>query len=588
MIFTRAALTARTEQKRQERANEPNMYNEFFALRENPFNVNPDPRFLFLAPQIQEALDDLTHGIQSRKGLILLTGEVGTGKTTLLNRLLDWLREQRTPTAFIFNSHLEISHLFDFVLADFGVKFDPRLKDNALMRLHQWLLERYRAGETPVLIVDEAQGLRNHVLEEIRMLLNLETASEKLLQIVLAGQPELEERFQQLELRQIKQRIALRCKTSALTAAETRDYIQTRLQIAGAGGQQIFGPPAMEAVHFYSGGIPRVMNLLCEHALINASVEQIRPVPAYFVAEVAREFQFDGIKPVGQVLASSDGVDSNPIPVQSRFMNALVSLTATDGPLCPEWRGPLRIPNSGRFTDAAKVSAPVKPPVLPALDCQTGSDVQSDSATSRPLDNQIAAPWQRQLEARLLSDWTTFFSEVGSSLALDLAVKPAPVAHPPRLHLVEAKAGLGLSPASSRDKGSGRQVQSRRLSEANARKSVLLRSSLTNFVALRAIVVRWRMMLSDRFSSTLKSRAWTQTTTPVVPLIGRWLFAVRACCWECLAWRDRGLDIVGSIDWPRLKMSAYRWLREPCDPTRWRFQDLRPFGELLGFNHKKV
>jgi len=218
------------------------MYKHFFGLRENPFNVNPDPRFLYLTPQTREALDELTYGIQARKGLVLLTGEVGTGKTTLLNRLLDWLHEQQAPTAFIFNSHLEISHLFDFIMADFGVPFDARLKDNALMRLNQWLFERYRAGDTPVIIVDEAQGLPDRVLEEIRMLLNLETPGEKLLQIVLAGQPELEARLERPELRQVKQRITLRCKTAALSLCQTHEYIQARLHIAGANGRPVLRP----------------------------------------------------------------------------------------------------------------------------------------------------------------------------------------------------------------------------------------------------------------------------------------------------------------------------------------------------------
>ena len=155
------------------------MYKHFFGLCENPFNVNPDPRYLFLTPQTQEALGEMTYGIQARKGLILLTGEVGTGKTTLINRLLDWLHQQQTPTAFIFNPRLKTSHLLDFILADFGLPFDSRLKGSALMRLNQWLIERYRAGETPVVIVDEAQGLPTHVLEEIRMLLNLETPTRK-------------------------------------------------------------------------------------------------------------------------------------------------------------------------------------------------------------------------------------------------------------------------------------------------------------------------------------------------------------------------------------------------------------------------
>src|SRR5579863_558166 len=152
------------------------MYKEFFGLRENPFNVNPDPRYLFFTPQTQAALDELTYGLQAQKGLLLLTGEVGTGKTTLINKLLEFLHHRQTPTAFIFNSHLEPRHLFDFILADFGVPFEPVRKENSLMRLNQWLIDRYRTGgQTPVLIVDEAQGLPLHVLEEIRMLLNLET-----------------------------------------------------------------------------------------------------------------------------------------------------------------------------------------------------------------------------------------------------------------------------------------------------------------------------------------------------------------------------------------------------------------------------
>jgi general secretion pathway protein A len=140
------------------------MYKQFFGLSENPFNVNPDPRYLYLTPQTREALDELTYGIQARKGLILLTGEVGTGKTTLINRVLDWLHQQQTPTAFIFNSHLETRHLFDFILADFGVPFDTWWKGNALMCLNQWLIQSYRAGQVPVLIVDEAQGLSTDVL----------------------------------------------------------------------------------------------------------------------------------------------------------------------------------------------------------------------------------------------------------------------------------------------------------------------------------------------------------------------------------------------------------------------------------------
>jgi type II secretory pathway predicted ATPase ExeA len=269
------------------------MYKNFFGLRENPFNVNPDPRFLYLTLQTQKALDELTYGIQNRKGLILLTGEVGTGKTTLINCLLDWLRHRKIPTAFIFNSRLSVNHLFEFILTDFGIPIDIQLKGNMLLRLNTWLIKCFRAGESPVLIVDEAQGLSFNLLEEIRLLLNLETGSEKLLQIVLAGQPELEDKLKRPELRQLRQRITLRCNTKPLTPEESRAYITERLRISGATGDLIFTSDAMDAVHFYSQGIPRVVNLLCEQALINAYAEHFRPVPVRMVEEAAQEFFLD-------------------------------------------------------------------------------------------------------------------------------------------------------------------------------------------------------------------------------------------------------------------------------------------------------
>src|SRR6202042_2885047 len=217
---------------------------------------------------------------------------------TLLNRLLDWLRGQRVATAYIFNSRLEVNHLFDFMMADFEIPYESREKSQILMRLNQWLLERYRAGETAVLIVDEAQNLSSEVLEEIRLLTNLETSTEKLLQIVLTGQPELEEKLKLTELRQLRQRITLRCHTAALTIEETFGYIAERLRIGGANGEPIFSKEAIQAVHMYSQGIPRVVNLLCEHSLINAYVDHLRPVPAHMVEEVAREFQLDEIAPL--------------------------------------------------------------------------------------------------------------------------------------------------------------------------------------------------------------------------------------------------------------------------------------------------
>ncbi|MGD1077514.1 MAG: AAA family ATPase [Candidatus Sulfotelmatobacter sp.] len=266
------------------------MYKEFYGLRANPFNVNPDPRYLFLTRHTEEALACLTYGIQSRKGFVLLTGEVGTGKTTLINKLLEWLRLQQVATAFIFNSRLNVPQFLDYTMADFGIPCDSKLKSQILLRLYNWLLDRYRAGETAVLIVDEAQNLSEEVLEEIRMLTNLETFTEKLLQIVLVGQPELEQKLKQPQLRQLRQRLTLRAKTHALTLDETKAYVQQRLRIAGSNGQQIFEPEALVSIHRYASGIPRVINLLCEHCLVSSFVDQQKVIGPAVVDGVARDF----------------------------------------------------------------------------------------------------------------------------------------------------------------------------------------------------------------------------------------------------------------------------------------------------------
>ena len=236
---------------------------------------------------------------------------MGTGKTTLLNRLLDWLHGQRVATAFIFNSQLNVNQLFDFIVAEFEISCESREKSQILLRLNQWLLERYRAGETAVLIIDEAQNLSPEVLEEVRLLTNLETSTEKLLQIVLTGQPELEEKLKLTELRQLRQRITLRCRTAVLTLEETFGYIAERLRIAGANGEPIFSKEAIQAVHMYSQGIPRVVNLLCEHSLINAYVDHLRPVPAHLVEEVAREFQLDEIEPIVRARLAPTGTQAS-------------------------------------------------------------------------------------------------------------------------------------------------------------------------------------------------------------------------------------------------------------------------------------
>ncbi len=264
------------------------MYRPFFGLRLHPFGASPDPHFLFLRPQIRETLACLQYGIAARKGFVVMTGEVGTGKTTLLRAVLGSFAKERIATSFVFNPRLDVLDFLEFVLTDFGIPPKARTKSGMLLQLNSWLVERFRAHQFCAIVVDEAQDISMELLEEIRLLTNLETSSEKLLQIVLSGQPELEEKLHHPDLRQLRQRISLWCKTMPLTGEETRDYIVERLRIAGT-SHQIFLPEAADLVYHYSQGIPRLINLLCEHSLVNAYAEQVKPIPAYVIEAVGLE-----------------------------------------------------------------------------------------------------------------------------------------------------------------------------------------------------------------------------------------------------------------------------------------------------------
>jgi general secretion pathway protein A len=268
------------------------MYKSFFKLQSSPFGTSPDPRFLYMMPHTREALACLEYGISARKGFTVLTGEVGTGKTTLLRRALSSFSNRRVSTAFVFNPRLDVLDFFEFVLTDFGLVPQTRTKSGMLLQLNRWLIERYRMEETCVVVVDEAQNLSWELLEEIRLLTNLETSSEKLLQIVLSGQPELEEKLRHPSVRQLRQRVSLWCRTQALTEVQTNSYVAERLRIAGA-SWQIFSPEALELIHRFSRGIPRIINLLCEHSLILAYVEQVQQVTPTIVESVATELELD-------------------------------------------------------------------------------------------------------------------------------------------------------------------------------------------------------------------------------------------------------------------------------------------------------
>jgi len=265
-----------------------------FGLRENPFHVSPDPRFLFSGPAYETALAELMFGIESHRGLLVLTGEAGTGKTTLIRHFLQWLKTRQFSSSYIFHAHLDPADLFEFILRDFGVEVDSGRKSDLLAALHRWLHVRQSEGDSPVIVIDEAQALSQRTLTELGLLLNLENTHGKLVQIVLAGQPELEEKLRRPELRALRQRIMVRSRLPLLSLEETGEYIASRLRGAGGSGTHTFPPETVETIYSYARGIPRIVNLLCEQALIGAYADRQTVVFPGYIRRVAAEFDLVG------------------------------------------------------------------------------------------------------------------------------------------------------------------------------------------------------------------------------------------------------------------------------------------------------
>ena len=272
------------------------MYKTFFSLTRNPFDLTPDPTCFVPTRRHNEALAALYYGIRWHKGLVVLTGEVGTGKTLVLRCLLRLLTESRDIAyAYLFNSKLSETEFLHFLMSDFGFPASSKNKSELLLELRHFLISRGSRKQTTVLIVDEAHHLSEDVLEEIRLLSNLERTDDKLLQIVLVGQPELEETLDSPQLRQLKQRIALRAELASLDLDETSEYITRRLQISGAPEQGIliFPADAIAAVYRYSQGLPRLINTICENGLITAYATNSHTVTPTMVEDVARQFRLD-------------------------------------------------------------------------------------------------------------------------------------------------------------------------------------------------------------------------------------------------------------------------------------------------------
>ncbi len=249
------------------------MYREFYGLKENPFNVTSDPSFLFLSPTHMEALDHLRYGIEQRKGFLAITGEIGAGKTTLCRALVNRL-DARTKVAFILNAVLPETQLLTAIVEDFGIVTGKHTKGALIKQINAFLLEQLALGNNAVLIIDEAQNMRPSTLETVRMLSNLETEKEKLLQIVLVGQPQLKDKLNSPELIQLRQRIAVRFHVRALTEPEVVQYITHRLGVAGSSGQIVFLEEALHLIYHYTGGIPRLINILADKALLRGFVKE--------------------------------------------------------------------------------------------------------------------------------------------------------------------------------------------------------------------------------------------------------------------------------------------------------------------------
>ena len=268
------------------------MYKSFYKLQRNPFEITPDPSFLFPTTRHNEALASLYYGVTAHRGFVVLTGEVGTGKTLILRSLLGLLQRRDVAFALIFNPTLSPLEFMRYIALDFGLPVAGKAKDELIHVLNGFLLQRHEKKLTTILVVDEAHHLSAEILEEIRLLTNLETSQQKLLQIVLAGQPELDQKLDSHELRQLKQRIALRCHLEALSLNETREYMGRRLQISGApAAGQIFSARAIEAVFGHSRGIPRLINTICDNALLFGYAKQAATITPEIVDGVARDLR---------------------------------------------------------------------------------------------------------------------------------------------------------------------------------------------------------------------------------------------------------------------------------------------------------
>ena len=355
------------------------VYCEHYGLKREPFSISPaDPSFLYLSDSHKEALAQLVYGIKARRGFVVLTGEVGTGKTTLIQCLLEELNGT-TKTALIFNMIVSPQDLLRYVCEKFGlVNCQENHKElhDYISLLEHFLLESYQKGENVALIIDEAQNLSAEVLENVRLLSNFETAREKLLQILLVGQPELGTRLNRADVRQIKQRVALRHHLSPLNLAECEKYIAKRLETAG-GSMSLFSFDTIAAVHKYSGGIPRLVNILCDNGLLTSYASRKTSVEAAMISEVAVELQ----------LAASPQRIETKLPSIDQLVGSYLPKRSFGQFLGMVWPREEKVMERS-LDDPGKA---LTPPLNSHNKTAAASDSTSDPVPSRFFDNMIRA-----------------------------------------------------------------------------------------------------------------------------------------------------------------------------------------------------
>jgi general secretion pathway protein A len=367
------------------------MYTEFYGLREKPFSLSPDPRFLFLSDSHREALAHLLYGIEQGEGFIAITGEVGTGKTTLCRTLLQRL-EPGSEIAFLFNPQLSGLELLQAITSEFGLETQGKSRRELMDQLDRFLLTKKQEGRRVLLLIDEAQNLDAEALEQVRLLSNLETDTQKLIQIVLIGQPELDTLLESPHLRQLRQRISVRWRLSPLSAGETREYVRHRLRVAAGGPREIFTEMALREVHRRSGGIPRVVNRLCDRALLAGYSEGATEIGLGSVAQAQREIDGGGGAGAETGLASRLERWRFPLGVAA---GALVAVSAAAGVW---WQRSFGIP----FASPPEVAeaAPAEPaPRAPAPEREAPPPVQPPApalapapAAARPPEAAAPAP----------------------------------------------------------------------------------------------------------------------------------------------------------------------------------------------------